>query len=84
MSKIKYDAISVSGTYQDQNGNEKKRWTKVGVVFEGEKGLSLKLECLPINFSGWITLSEPKPKDGSSPAAPASKNLGDINDDIPF
>ena len=73
--KKKYDAVVVTGKYM-QNGVEKKRYMTVGVVLEGDKGMSLKLEALPIGFDGWINFYEPKPKQGEAPAP-------DITD-IPF
>ena len=81
---LKYEAKAKVGTYTNQNGEEKPNWVRVGTVFETEKGMSMKIDAVPVGFDGWVSFFVPKPKDGSSPAAPASKNLGDINDDIPF
>lgn len=88
MSKIIYDAIAKAGTYKDkQTGEEKVRFHKCGVVFEGDKGLNLKVESLPIGWDGWLSLRTPRPKDAAPAAAPATaapaKSLED-DDDIPF
>lgn len=64
MRKI-YDAVVVTGEYQDRQGNTKKRYLNVGVVLEGDKGLSMKLEALPVNFNGWINFYEPKQREQS-------------------
>ena len=63
----KYDAVATIGTYKDRNGDEKKRYTNVGTVFENEDGrLSLKLDTVPVGqeWSGWISFFEPKERDG--------------------
>ena len=60
MKKL-YDAVVTTGEYEDRSGNKKKRYLTVGAVFEGEKGLSLKLEALPtVGFSGWINFYAPR------------------------
>jgi len=76
-----YDAVVVTGEYQDRQGNTKKRYLTVGAVLEGDKGLSLKLEALPVNFSGWINFYEPRQKEE---AQSRQKDPADFNDDIPW
>jgi DNA topoisomerase IA len=74
---IKYDAVAVQR--YEQNGEEKKRYIKCGVVFDGAKGMSLKIESLPVPFDGWLQFYEPKEKD-----AQKAKPAKDAGDDIPF
>jgi len=83
---VKFEVIAKTGTYTDKNGQEKNRWTKCGAVMETSKGLSLKLESLPIGSDGWFILSEPKPKDDAEPVQKDSRqgNLNNIDSDIPF
>jgi hypothetical protein len=50
----------------------------MGVCFESEKGLSIKIDSMPIAFDGWMSLMTPKPKEGATPTA------NSIDDDIPF
>jgi hypothetical protein len=78
MAVVKYDVVAKNGTYKDRNGDEKTRWLKMGVCFESEKGLSIKIDSMPIAFDGWMSLMTPKPKEG----APSTANS--IDDDIPF
>jgi len=59
---VKYEVVVNSGSYTNKEGVEKKRWTKVGVVLETPKGLSLKMEAVPVSWDGWAILSEPKEK----------------------
>jgi hypothetical protein len=74
MRKI-YDAVC-SSKYKDKQGNEKTRYTSVGAVFEGDKGMSLKLESLPINFSGWISFYEPKERQRKEPEDQFDSDIG--------
>jgi len=82
MSKVKYDVMAITGTYKDREGQEKKRWMKCGVVIQGDKGFSLKLEAVPLNSEGWFSLFEPKQKEQQG------KKSGGIppeyDDDIPY
>lgn len=41
---------------------EKVYWKKIGVVLQGDKGFSMKLEFIPVGWDGWASLFEPKPK----------------------
>jgi hypothetical protein len=82
MKKL-YDAVVVTGEYEDRSGNKKKRYLNVGAVFEGDKGLSMKLEALPVaGFNGWINFYEPKPRQ-DAPASSAPVDNGP-DDEIPF
>ena len=82
---IVYDAIVKTGTYQ-KDGVEKNKWTKVGVVMKTKQGgLALKLDTIPTNsdWNGWVSLSEPKPRDGQ-PSQPTSQPIAELSDDVPF
>jgi len=90
MSKV-YDVVAVTGTYTNKQGEEKPVWKNCGAVIETPKGLSLKIEVLPIGSDGWFKLFEPKQayenaaetKSRQSPD-PACKGEEDFSDDIPF
>ena len=50
-------------------GQEKKRWTNVGIAFEGDDGKisGIKLNALPLqneNGEVWLSLFEQKPREG--------------------
>lgn len=97
MSK-KFDVVAITGKYQDRDGNEKSRYVTIGAVIETSKGLSLKLEAVPVGWDGWAGLYEPKAKDGSNNQANphAAKNAAkyagnqsrndqyDDGSDVPF
>lgn len=84
MAIIRYEVKAKNGTYKNAQGEEKVRWHHMGVCFQNDKGqLSLKIDSLPLNWDGWVSLFEPKPKDGSAPAPVAHANTIQ-DDDIPF
>jgi len=64
---VVYEVIAVTGTYTGKDGQEKKRWSKLGIVLQGKNGLSMKLESVPVGWDGWATLAEPKAKDDAPP-----------------
>ncbi|MCO6445007.1 MAG: hypothetical protein J5J04_13070 [Anaerolineae bacterium] len=78
---IKYELMAKAGTYTDRDGNEKARWTKCGILMERDGRTSIKLEALPVNFDGWLSCFEPKPRD-DKPAKPQSRKPD--FDDPPF
>lgn len=85
MSK-KFDVV-VTQRYQDRDGNEQKRYVNIGAVIETSKGMSLKLESIPLGWDGWAGLYEPKPKEGAqtqSRGGRAQGRGGDEDRDIPF
>lgn len=67
MSKLRYEVLAKTGTYE-KDGETKNRYLKIGVVLQGDKGFSLKLEAVPTAWDGWAILSEPKPKEDYSKA----------------
>ena len=90
---IKYEACARGEKYTTSTGDEKQKWIKCGVVIEGKNGLSLKLESLPVNFDGWLSLFEPKPRDsgyqvnnqGQAPSRPQRQaSAGSYQEDVPF
>jgi len=64
---IAYEVIATTGTYTNKQGEEKKRWQKIGVVMQTAKGLTLKMESVPVGWDGWPTLAEPKGRDDGPP-----------------
>lgn len=87
MSAKKFDAVATIGEYTDRNGQTKKRYLNVGAVFENDKGLSLKIDALPLgkDWNGWIAFYPPKDRDGgSAPKVAATAPASEFNDDIDF
>ena len=67
-------------------GQDKKRWTNVGIAFEGDDGKisGIKLNALPLqNENGeiWLSLFEQKPKEGMNSYASSQQRTSEILDD---
>lgn len=63
--KKTHDAVYAGEKYTDRDGNEKTRFINIGALFTRDDGsMTMKLESLPIGFTGWVNFYEPKPKDG--------------------
>lgn len=87
MAVVRYEVKAKNGTYKDRNGEEKARWHQMGVCFQNDKGqLSLKIDSIPVNWDGWISLFEPKPKEENSNRSVSSGAVRAevMDDDIPF
>ena len=81
MASVKYELKAKSGTYKNQQGEEKPNWVKMGVCFESDKGLSLKIDNIPVGWDGWVSMFPPKAKEQTQdPFA----GLINTKDDIPF
>ena len=67
MAKKLFDVVATVGEYTNGQGDKKKRYLNVGVVFESEQGnMSMKLDALPTTpeWNGWLSFYEPKPYNG--------------------
>lgn len=57
----KFDLVFSGEKYKNSAGEEKTRFINVGAVFERDDGtLCAKIETLPIGFTGWLNLFEPR------------------------
>ena len=89
--KKTHDVVYAGEKYTDREGNEKTRYVNVGVAFTRDDGsMTLKLEAVPVGFSGWLNLYEPR-EDKSDRAPRAGRgqrqargDLDDGGDSIPF
>ena len=90
MAKKIYDVVATVGKYTDNQGNEKKRYVNVGAVFESDKGMSMKLETLPVGpeWSGWLSFYEPKQRESAPQESKPGANVPAVGYDdggnIPF
>jgi hypothetical protein len=89
MAKKTHDAVYVE-RYNDRDGNEKKRYQNIGSAFTRDDGsMSIKLDSVPVGFTGWISLYVPKDRQESArpapsrPSAPPSDGF-DESSEIPF
>ena len=78
-SKLIYEVCGSAGTYKAQDGSEKTRWIKAGVVFKNDKGyVSMKLDAIPSrrNENGELWLSLFVPQDKKPAEKPAQEHTG--------
>lgn len=67
MAMKKSKDIVYAEKYTDRSGEEKTRYTNCGSLLERDDGsLTIKLETIPVGFSGWLNCYEPKPRDGNA------------------
>lgn len=83
----KFDVVASVGEYTNQQGETKKRFFNMGAAFETDKGLSIKIESIPVGWNGWANLYPPKDTGGkpaeTQPAKAAPAN-DDPDDSLPF
>ncbi|HET8685650.1 MAG TPA: hypothetical protein VFM18_03165 [Methanosarcina sp.] len=79
MKKI-YDVVATVGEYKNKNGETKKRYMTIGSVIEGDKGLSIKIESVPLGWSGWAGLYEPKEQQKTEKVSTGDN----FDSDVPF
>ena len=95
---VVYDLVATTGSYTNAQGEEKKRWEKVGAVHKGQYGPYITLEAW-FNPAGlprkdgdsrvYLNCYEPKPTVSSNTVQgekpPAQKSgTSDMDGDIPF
>lgn len=87
MARKIYDVVATVGSYTDKQGNEKKRYVTCGAVFEGDKGMSMKLDTIPVSpdWSGWLSFYEPKERE-PAPVTQHSQQKANafVDDDVAF
>jgi hypothetical protein len=66
MKKIK--DVVYSERYTAASGEEKTRYTNCGSLLQRDDGsMTIKLETIPVGFTGWLNCYDPKPRDGEQP-----------------
>jgi hypothetical protein len=90
MAKVIGKVMFPNGKYI-KDGEEKTSWLKCGVLLESEKGMRLKMECMPIGVEvggGWFSIFSPddeyQSKGSPEKPAPAATQSVDPDDSIPF
>lgn len=83
---IQKEVTAITGKYM-KDGQEKNRYTKLGVVMDTKNGPMLKLETIPLGWDGWAYLNDPKPREGAQTQAPkgdAAPFIDDLDSGVPF
>ena len=85
--------VCIKRTYTTKQGEEKTSWPRIGVAFEGDKGISGIIEMIPAgSWDGRFVLfdaedqgQQPQRQAPSKTATPASTSApADFDDDVPF
>ena len=74
MSNYTHDIVATIGTYNDREGNEKKRYHKCGAAFTNDEGqISIKIDAMPVSpdWTGWLSLYEKKEYDNQASSRPS-------------
>ena len=93
MSNYTHDIVATIGTYNDREGNEKKRYHKCGAAFTNDEGqISIKIDAMPVSpdWTGWLSLYEKKEYDNQASSRPEPARQQPVAaasadaDEIPF
>lgn len=81
--------VTVTGKYINKQGEEKNTYHTMGKMLKrDDNSVYLKIDSIPVNFSGWINVYELDEERQQAPApapAPVPQPLQAVaDDDIPF
>ena len=80
-------AVAVTGSYTDRQGNEKKRYTNVGTLFQyDDGGFALKLDSIPVGdgWNGFVSFYEIEARGDQSGGRQSREADPSFDDPIPF
>ena len=63
---ITKEITAIIGTYTNKDGQEKKRYQRIGSIINTRNGEMIKLDVIPLKeggWDGWAYLNDPKPKE---------------------
>lgn len=75
--------VVASGKYT-VNGEEKTRWIEIGRVLKAPTGFKIKLDAIPVEWSGWAEMVDIERKDSVGKPAPKKTQSVVEADDLPF
>jgi len=78
------DIMFPTGTYI-KDGEEKTQWSKCGVVLNTDRGMTIKLDLMPVGIEkngGWFKVFEDTNEPKATPAP--AKASPPLKDDLPF
>ena len=70
-----------------RKGRDKTFWTRIGTAFEGDKGIQLIFDALPLPDAEGrcvANLFEPRERQASSDTRQETRQPADLDEDIPF
>lgn len=84
------EVTAVLGEYVNAQGETKKKYQKIGAIIESKHGPMLKLDVIPLEWSGYAFINDPYDKEKPSRAAEPRPNrnrdmpMDDDDSSIPF
>ena len=63
---ITKEITAIIGTYTNKDGQEKKRYQRIGSIINTRNGEMIKLDVIPLKeggWDGWAYLNDPQPKE---------------------
>jgi len=85
MSKILKEISCVVGEYTAANGQQKKRYQRIGSIIDTRNGAMLKIDSIPLReggWDGWAYINDPRPQE--SREQQRRQVIDDTDDSIPF
>ena len=73
------EVTAIIGEYTNAKGEKKKNYKKIGAIIDTKHGPMLKLDLIPLEWTGYAYINEPYKKDGET-GEEEFKQM----DDIPF
>lgn len=71
---LRYKIKADGGEYKAADGTMKKKYIDIGVIIDGKNGgFTMKLESIPVGWTGWAFLAEPEARPQRAAPAPAQR-----------
>lgn len=82
------EVTAVLGEYVNAQGETKKKYQKIGAIIDSKHGPMLKLDVIPLEWSGYAFINDPYDKEKPRAAEPRPNRNRDMpmedDSDIPF
>jgi hypothetical protein len=82
------EVTAVLGEYVNAQGETKKKYQKIGAIIDSKHGPMLKLDVIPLEWSGYAFINDPYDKEKPRAAEPRPNRNRDVpmedDSDIPF
>lgn len=82
-----FEVTAVLGEYENAQGEKKKKYQKIGAIINSKHGPMLKLDIIPVGWTGYAYINEPYDKEKPKADPRPNRNRADPFDDdqnIPF
>ena len=87
MSKVIKEISCVVGEYRTADGQQKKRYQRIGSIIDTKNGAMLKIDVIPLReggWDGWAYINDPKPQEAREQPRRQPAGSDDMDDMIPF